>query len=83
MKATGIVRKVDDLGRVVIPVELRRTLNIDIKDPLEIYVDGDQVILKKYEPTCIFCGEGKDIKSFDGKNICPSCIKKISKLGGK
>lgn len=83
MKATGIVRKVDELGRVVIPVELRRTLNIDIKDPLEIYVDGDQVILKKYEPTCIFCGEGKDIKSFDGKNICPSCIEKISKLGGK
>ncbi len=80
MKATGIVRKVDDLGRVVIPVELRRTLNIDIKDPLEIYVDGDQIILKKYEPTCIFCGEGKDIKTFDGKNICPSCIKKISKI---
>lgn len=80
MKATGIVRKVDELGRVVIPVELRRTLNIDIKDPLEIYVDGDQVILKKYEPTCIFCGEGKDIKSFDGKNICPICIKEISKI---
>ncbi len=80
MKATGIVRKVDDLGRVVLPVELRRTLNIEIKDPLEIYVDGDQVILKKYEPTCIFCGEGKGIKIFDGKNICPSCIKKISKI---
>jgi len=80
MKATGIVRKVDDLGRVVLPIELRRTLGIDIKDPLEIYVDGAQVILKKYEPTCIFCGEGKDIKSFDGKNICPSCIKKIKRL---
>lgn len=80
MKATGIVRKVDDLGRVVLPVELRRTLGIDIKDPLEIYVDGDQIILKKYEPTCIFCGEGKDIKTFDGKNICPSCIKKIKRL---
>lgn len=80
MKATGIVRKVDDLGRVVLPIELRRNLGIDIKDPLEIYVDGDQVILKKYEPTCIFCGEGKDIKSFDGKNICPSCIKKIKRL---
>ncbi len=80
MKATGIVRKVDDLGRVVLPVELRRNLGIDIKDPLEIYVDGNQVILKKYQPTCIFCGEGKDIKSFDGKNICPSCIKKIKRL---
>ncbi len=83
MKAIGIVRRVDDLGRIVIPKELRRNLCIEEGDPLEIYVDGDQVILKKYEPTCIFCGEGKDIKSFDGKNICPSCIKKISKLGGK
>ncbi|WP_346935353.1 AbrB/MazE/SpoVT family DNA-binding domain-containing protein [Clostridium sp.] len=80
MKSTGVVRKVDQLGRIVLPIELRRTLGIDIKDPLEIYVDGDQVILKKYEPTCIFCGEGKDIKTFDGKNICPSCIKKIGKL---
>ncbi|MFR1708958.1 MAG: AbrB/MazE/SpoVT family DNA-binding domain-containing protein [Clostridium sp.] len=80
MKATGIVRKVDELGRVVIPVELRRTLNIDIKDPLEIYVDGDQIILKKYEPTCIFCGEVRGIKNYSGKNICPSCIKKISKI---
>ncbi len=80
MKSTGIVRKVDDLGRIVLPVELRRTLGIDIKDPLEIFVDGDQVILKKYEPTCVFCGEGKDIKNFNGKNICPSCIKKIKRL---
>ncbi len=80
MKATGIVRKVDDLGRVVLPVELRRNLGIDIKDPLEIYVDGDQVILKKYEPTCIFCGEAKAVKNYSGKNICPSCIKKIKRL---
>lgn len=80
MKATGVVRKVDDLGRIVLPVELRRTLGIDIKDPLEIYVDGDQVILKKYEPTCIFCGEGNGIKNYNGKNICTSCIKKIKRL---
>ncbi|MEW8993073.1 AbrB/MazE/SpoVT family DNA-binding domain-containing protein [Clostridium sp.] len=80
MKATGIVRKVDDLGRVVLPIELRRTLGIDIKDPLEIYVDSDQVILKKYEPTCLFCGEGAEVKNFNGKNICPSCIKKIKRL---
>ena len=80
MKATGIVRKVDDLGRIVLPVELRRNLGIDIKDPLEIYVDGDQVILKKYEPTCIFCGEGNGIKNYNGKNICTSCVKKIKRL---
>ena len=80
MKATGIVRKVDDLGRVVLPVELRRNLGIDIKDPLEIYVDGDQIILKKYEPTCIFCGEVRGIKNYSDKNICPNCIKEISKI---
>jgi len=77
MKATGIVRKVDELGRVVIPVELRRTLNIDIKDPLEIYVDGNQIILKKYEPTCIFCGEGKEVEEHMGKKVCKKCIMKL------
>ena len=80
MKSTGIVRKVDELGRIVIPKELRRNLGIEIKDPLEIYVDGDQVILKKYEPTCLFCGEGNGVRNFNGKNICPSCIKSISKI---
>ncbi|WP_346888306.1 AbrB/MazE/SpoVT family DNA-binding domain-containing protein [Clostridium sp. UBA1056] len=80
MKATGIVRKVDELGRISIPAELRRNLGIEIKDPLEIYVDGDQVILKKYEPTCLFCGEGAGIKNFNGKNICQSCIDEISEI---
>ncbi|MEG2289950.1 MAG: AbrB/MazE/SpoVT family DNA-binding domain-containing protein [Clostridium sp.] len=80
MKSTGVVRKVDDLGRIVIPIELRRTLDIDLKDPLEIYVDGDQIILKKYEPACIFCEEVKGIKNYSGKNICPSCSKSIGRL---
>jgi len=80
MKSTGIVRRVDELGRVVLPVELRRTLNIDIKDSLEIYVDGDQIILKKYEPACIFCGEAKDIVRYKDKVICKSCAEH---LGGK
>lgn len=79
MKATGIVRKVDELGRVVIPKELRRTLTIDEGDPLEIYVDGEQVILKKYEPTCIFCSEGKDVINYKGKNICKSCLDEMKK----
>jgi AbrB family transcriptional regulator, transcriptional pleiotropic regulator of transition state genes len=74
MKSTGIVRKVDELGRVVIPIELRRTLGIGEKDALEIYVDGDRIILKKYEPACIFCGQADEIIHFKGKNICPSCI---------
>lgn len=80
MKATGIVRKVDELGRVVLPIELRRTLNIDIKDPLEIYVDGELIILKKYEPACIFCGNAKDVKRIHDKNICSDCLSEIKSL---
>ncbi len=79
MKSTGIVRKVDELGRIVIPIELRRTLDINIKDSLEIYVDGNFVLLKKYEPACIFCGNAKDITSFKGKNICPECLGGLQK----
>ena len=73
MKSTGIVRKVDELGRVVIPIELRRTLNIAEKDALEIYVDGEHIILKKYEPACIFCGNARNVINYKGKNICPDC----------
>lgn len=79
MKSTGIVRKVDELGRIVLPIELRRTLDINVKDSLEIYVDGSQIILKKYEPACIFCGNAKDVIHFKGKNICKNCIDEIMK----
>ena len=78
MKSTGIVRKVDELGRIVLPIELRRTLDIAERDPLEIYVDGSSVILKKYMPACIFCGESRDVIQFKGKNICPKCLKELS-----
>lgn len=74
MKSTGIVRRVDELGRVVIPIELRKTFDIEEKDALEIYVDGDTIILKKYEPACIFCGEYKNVITFKGKLICRDCI---------
>lgn len=77
MKATGIVRKVDELGRVVLPVELRRTLNIEEKDSLEIFVDDETIVLKKYEPACIFCGNAKDVSMYKGKNICPECMKEL------
>ena len=79
MKSTGIVRKVDELGRVVLPIELRRNLNIAEKDSLEIYVDGNSVILKKYEPDCIFCGDARDVISYKGKNICKNCLKELQK----
>jgi transcriptional pleiotropic regulator of transition state genes len=78
MKSTGIVRKVDELGRVVIPIELRRTLGIDVKDALEIYVDGANVILKKYEPACIFCGNSNNNSSFMNKNVCEDCKNKMA-----
>ena len=80
MKATGIVRKVDELGRIVLPIELRRTLNIEIKDPLEIYVDGESIMLKKYQPSCIFCDGMDDIQTFQGKNVCKHCIEKLTNL---
>jgi len=82
MKSTGIVRKVDELGRVVIPIELRRTLGIEEKDALEIYVDGEKIILKKYEPACIFCGNADDIRHFRGKNICRECSATINQQVG-
>lgn len=78
MKSTGIVRKVDELGRIVLPIELRRTLDINEKDSLEIYVEGGQIVLKKYEPACIFCSSASNILVFKGKNICAECASKIS-----
>ena len=80
LKATGIVRKVDDLGRIVLPIELRKTLDISDRDPLEIYVDQDSIILKKYVPACLFCGGADGIIVFNDKNICSECLKKISEL---
>ncbi len=77
MKATGIVRKVDELGRIVLPIELRRTLDIAERDPLEIYVDGSSIILTKYQPACIFCGDSKDIISYKGKNVCSACVREL------
>lgn len=77
MKSTGIVRKIDELGRVVLPIELRRTMDINEKDALEIFVDGNNIILSKYEPACIFCGNAKDVVNFKGKCVCPDCIKEL------
>ena len=80
MKSTGIVRKVDELGRIVLPIEMRRTLDIGEKDALEIYVEGSSVILKKYKPSCVFCGSMENIISYQGKNVCKKCSEKLKKL---
>ncbi len=80
VKSTGIVRRVDELGRIVLPIEMRRTLNIGEKDSLEIYVEGDSIILRKYQAACVFCEGTKKIVSYRGKNVCPDCIAKLKEL---
>ena len=81
MKATGIVRKIDDLGRIVLPIELRRTLGISERDSLEIYVDQNNILLKKYEPACIFCGSADNIIIYKDKNVCGHCLNEIKANG--
>lgn len=83
MKSTGIVRKVDELGRVVIPIEIRNKFDIAEKDPIEIYVDGSCIILKKYEPNCIFCGNAKNLISYKDKLVCSKCAEKLFTLENK
>jgi transcriptional pleiotropic regulator of transition state genes len=78
MKSTGIVRKVDELGRIVLPIELRRTMDIAERDTLEIFVGDDGIVLRKYQPTCIFCNSSKGIVTYKDKNICSACISTLS-----
>ena len=80
MKATGVVRRIDDLGRVVIPKEIRNKLDIEEKDPIEIYLDGSSIILRKFETGCIFCNNSKDLVTFKDKLICQKCLLKISEI---
>jgi transcriptional pleiotropic regulator of transition state genes len=78
MKATGVVRRVDDLGRVVIPKELRRAYDIKERDAIEIFTKDDVIILKKYQPGCVLCGEREEgLIDFKGKNVCPCCIEEL------
>ena len=79
MKSTGIVRKVDDLGRIVLPKELRMVLDIAERDPLEIFVEGHYIMLQKYQPSCIFCGNAKDTTVFKNKNVCKECLDELMK----
>ena len=83
MKATGIIRRVDELGRGVIPIEIRNQFNIVEKDPIEIYVDDSSIILKKYEPNCVFCGNTNDLIEYKGKLVCEKCSKELNILHEK
>ena len=80
MKSTGILRKVDELGRIVIPIELRNKLDIHEKDPLEIFVEGNDIILRKFQPNCIFCGNTKKLINFKDKLICSKCYEQINDI---
>ena len=80
MKSTGIVRRVDELGRVVIPIEIRNKFEIAEKDPIEIYVEGSSIILKKFEQNCIFCGSTKDLVEYKDRLVCSKCAENLSQL---
>lgn len=77
MKSTGIVRKVDELGRIVLPISIRQTMRINEKDSLEIFTDENRIILQKYQPSCVFCNNADDIVYFNGMRICEACVAKI------
>ena len=80
MKSTGIVRRMDELGRIVLPMEIRNTFDINPRDPLEIFVDEDRIVLRKYQPACIFCGNVEDNVIFGHKRVCKECAAKLSEL---
>ena len=80
MKSIGIVRKIDELGRIVLPIETRRQLELEPKDGVEIFVDEDRIILKKYQPCCLFCGDGNDVVLFHEKKICRKCLAELRQI---
>ena len=80
MKSTGIVRKLDELGRVVLPIEIRRSFELTERDSVEIYVEGESIVLRKHQPNCSFCGESKNLVEFKGKPVCKKCAKALTDL---
>ena len=77
MKSTGMIRKIDELGRIVIPMEIRNSLGIESRDPLEIFVEGEQIVLKKHAPACLFCGKEEQTTFFRGKLVCRDCLDEL------
>ncbi len=80
MKSTGIIRQLDSLGRIVLPIELRRSLGIGTKDMLEIFVEGNSVILRKYESNCLFCGSSRELSAYKDRMICAKCLKELREI---
>ena len=81
MKSTGIVREIDALGRIVLPKSIRKVYNLKDRDGVEIFTDGDMIILKKYAPFCIFCNEQENLIKYKDKNICKKCAEELAAEG--
>lgn len=79
MKPIGVVRKVDELGRIVLPINIRQSMEISSGDAIEIFADDNKIILRKYHPACIFCDNANDVVYFNGKRICEDCLAKLKK----
>ena len=77
MKSLGTIRHIDELGRIVLPIETRKRLDLNTKDPVEIFVEKDRIVLKKYEPACVFCGSADDILDYKDKKICRKCLDEL------
>lgn len=80
MKATGFIRIIDEVGRITLPIDIRNALGIDNRDALELFTEGNTIILRKYEPACIFCGETKNVTMFKNKQVCANCLAEMKKL---
>ena len=79
-KSTGVIRQIDELGRFVLPIEIRRSLGINLKDSIEIFTEGDRIILQKHEVTCLFCGSAEDVLTYEKKCICRRCLDALRAL---
>jgi AbrB family transcriptional regulator, transcriptional pleiotropic regulator of transition state genes len=79
MKATGVVRKLDNLGRIVLPIDLRRCFEMNVKDDVEIFTVGDSIVMKRYTPACVFCGENENVGEYKSKRICGSCLDELKR----
>lgn len=79
MRSLAMLRKVDELGRIVLPMEIRRMFDIATRDALEIFIDDNKIILKKYEPACMFCHSADNVIVYENRNICKKCVEKINK----
>ena len=80
MKSLGMVRKIDELGRIVLPIEIRRQLDINPGDGVEMFSDKGRIILQKYAPSCIFCGEADGIVTYKEKRVCTACLQEMKEL---